>query len=321
MAWTPNYPGKSDLSAFLRVYGGEVVAAYNKATVIKDKLRTRNISSGKSAQFPTISTESAKLHTPGDDLFSGTAGYESDMTNDEKVIQVNRLLIATAFVDGLDEMMQHYNSRSEYATQMGAALGVACDQWSLGALTRGSSASETVTGSYANAAAGSTTGSALVKQGIIDAAGAMDTSGVPKGDRYVVVTPTVFYGLMNEDDVVSSDFGAGANRAVAGSLSYMGFEILNSAIWTDFANAAGTAGIAGEVLFGLDGRATYDVVLTNVFGCAFHKEAAGIVSLKGMTTETDWIPERQGNLIVAKQAIGIDILRPTSSILLKTASA
>ena len=39
MAWAPNYPGKSDLSAYLRTYGGEVVAAYNLHTTVKDKLR------------------------------------------------------------------------------------------------------------------------------------------------------------------------------------------------------------------------------------------------------------------------------------------
>ena len=329
MAWAPNVPGSSagnlthSLDAFLRVFSGETVAAYNKATLIKDKLRSRNITSGKSATFPTISTSSAKLHTPGDDLFTAGSGntYAPSITNDEKIIQINKLLIDTSFVDNLDEMMNHFDARSEYAAQMGAALAVAGDQWSLGALTRGSGTTLTATGTYANAIAGTTDGNAVIKEGLKAAANSMDTAGVPKQGRYAVLSPLSFYGFMEDDAVMSSDFGAGGNRAAGdvGKLHYLGFELISSAIWADgFMGAAGTTG-SGEVLEGLDGRATYDVALLKVYGVAFHSDAAGCVSLKGLTTETSWIPERQGNLLVAKQAIGIDILRPTSSILLKGA--
>ena len=132
MAWAPNVPGSSagnlthSLAAFLRVFSGETVAAYNQAVVIKDKLRSRNITSGKSATFPTISTSSAKLHTPGDDLFGDS--YAPAITNDEQIIQINKLLIDTSFVDNLDEMMNHFDARSEYASQMGAALATAGDR-------------------------------------------------------------------------------------------------------------------------------------------------------------------------------------------------
>lgn len=327
MAWSPNTPGSdgsTDLGAFLRVFSGETVAAYNKATLIKDKLRSRNITSGKSATFPTISTSSAKLHTPGDDLFTAGSGntYKPSITNNEKIIQINKLLIDTSFVDNLDEMMNHFDARSEYASQMGAALAVAGDKWSLGALTRGSGTTLTATGTYANAIAGTTAGNAVIKEGLKAAANSMDVAGVPKDGRYAVLSPLSFYGFMEDDAVMSSDYGSGGNRATGdvGKLHYLGFELISSAIWSDgFMGAAGTTEETTEVLYGLNGRATYDVVLTKVYGVAFHSAAAGVVSLKGMTTETDWIPERQGNLIVCKQAIGIDILRPTSSILLKGA--
>lgn len=331
MAWAPNVPGDTNdnnanhsLAAFLRVFSGETVAAYNKAVLIKDKLRSRNITSGKSATFPTISTSSAKMHTPGDDLFTAGSGdtYKPTITNNEKIIQINQLLIDTSFVDHLDDMMNHYDARSEYAAQMGAALATAGDQWSLGALTRGSGTTLTATGTYANAIAGTTDGNAVIKEGLKAAANSMDTAGVPKQGRYAVLSPLSFYGFMEDDAVMSSDFGAGGNRAAGdvGKLHYLGFELISSAIWADgFMGAAGTAGESGEVMYGMDGRATYDVALTKVYGVAFHSDAAGCVSLGGLTTETSWIPERQGNLLVTKQAIGIDILRPTSSILLKGA--
>jgi hypothetical protein len=327
MAWAPNVPGSNagnfthSTAAFLRVFSGETVAAYNQATMIKDKLRSRNITSGKSAQFPTISTSSAKLHTPGDDLFGND--YAPTITNNETTILINKLLIDSSFVDDLDEMMAHYDARSEYAAQMGMALANAGDKWALGALTRGALASGTITtaGTYANAILGDATGSAVVKLGLQSAASQMDTLGVPKGDRYAVISPTTFYGLLADNDTMSSDFGKGGNRAAGdvGSLSYMGITLLSSGIWADgFMGAAGTEG-AGEVLVDLIGNNPYDVALLKTWGVAFHKEAAGCVSLKGLSTETSWIPERQGNLVVTKQAIGVDILRPSSSILLKGA--
>ena len=304
---TPNYPGKADLSAYLRVFGGEVVAEYNKRTVVKDTLRQRNITSGRSCQFPTISTEAAKLHTPGQDLFS--SGYDSDMSNDEKVIQINKLLIAKAFVDYLDEAMQHYNSRAEYAAQMGAALATACDRWSIGALVKGSDS----TRNHASAAVG-----ALTTQQKLDeiqvAAGLFDNRGVPTENRYMLVTPTDYYNFMGMDGVVSSDFGTGGDRNKPGELHFMGFKILKSAIWDEFDQNATITADAADPLKDLDGRSTYETDLTKVWGLAYHGDAAGWVNLRGMTTEASYEASRQGTLLVAKQAAGAGILRPQSCI-------
>jgi hypothetical protein len=323
MAWAPNTPGTNDtssLGAFLRVFSGETVAAYNKATLIKDKLRSRNISSGKSATFPTISTSSAKMHVPGDDLFTTADDkYKPSITNNEKIIQINQLLIDTSFVDNLDEMMNHFDARSEYASQMGAALATAGDQWAIGALARGATgATAAVTGSAATAASGTTAGTALLLSGMGRLAAAFDENHVPKTDRFCIVSPASYYGLMLDNSVVSSDFGKGGDRADPGQLSYLGITFINSAIWgEDFTGEASL--VASTKVFNvIDGRTSYEVDLSKCYALGFQKEAAGVVSLKGMTTETDWIPERQGNLIVTKQAIGIDILRPTSSFLLKT---
>tara|TARA_R110000824_G_scaffold301518_2_gene489500 strand:+ start:4599 stop:5585 length:987 start_codon:yes stop_codon:yes gene_type:complete len=325
MAWAPNVPGSSagnlthSLAAFLRVFSGETVAAYNQAVVIKDKLRSRNITSGKSATFPTISTSSAKLHTPGDDLFGDS--YAPAITNDEQIIQINKLLIDTSFVDNLDEMMNHFDARSEYASQMGAALATAGDRWAIGALARGATGTTATTGSTAIATAGGTAGTALVKDAMQKLAVAMDVAAVPKGDRYCVLSPAAYYGMMLDNDTVSSDFGKGGDRSDPGQLSYLGLTIISSHVWDiDFVGEADLTG-TGKVFHattGADGRASYQVALDKTFGLGFHKEAAGVVSLHGMSTETSWIPERQGNLIVTKQAIGIDILRPASSFLLQT---
>ena len=320
MAWAPNYPGKSDLSAYLRTYGGEVVAAYNLHTTVKDKLRVRRLSSGRAAQFPTISTERAKIHTPGDDVFTAGGGdtYKSNMTNDEKTIAVNKMLIATAFVDSMDEAMQHYDSRAEYAAQMGAALGTAMDQWCIGALAKGSDTSLT----HATAVASLT--HAHKKAELERAANTMDLAGIPREGRYLIVNPADYYAFATDNDVVSSDFGTGANRAMPGKISYLGIEIVNSPIYNAFAANADQGLDANDddpFKFTDDGtRPDYSTLHMNKdWGLCFHKDAAGIVELRGLVTETDWIPERQGHLLVSKQMVGVDILRPSSAIRMKGA--
>tara|TARA_Y100000004_G_C8923342_1_gene416449 strand:- start:429 stop:1391 length:963 start_codon:yes stop_codon:yes gene_type:complete len=320
MAWAPNYPGKSDLSAYLRTYGGEVVAAYNLHTTVKDKLRVRRLSSGRAAQFPTISTEKAKVHTPGDDIFTTGSGdtYKSSMTNDEKTIAVNKMLIATAFVDSMDEAMQHYDSRSEYAAQMGAALGTAMDQWCIAALADGSDTSL----SHATAVASLT--HAHKKAELERAANTMDLAGIPREGRYLIVNPADYYAFATDNDVVSSDYGTGANRAMPGKISYLGIEIVNSPIYNQFAANADLNDATSDPLYYTapqsGTRPNHDsLVMDKDWGLCFHKDAAGIVELRGLVTETDWIPERQGHLLVSKQMVGVDILRPSSAIRMKGA--
>jgi len=308
MAWEYNDPGGigsgDDYTLFLKVYGGEVVKAYNLASDVHNKLRSRTIQSGKSATFPTISTEEAKIFTPGQDLFSDSNGYESDMTNDEKVISINKMLIATAFVDEVEEMMAHYDVRGPYAEQMGAALATAHDRWAIAAMLSDA-------GTKVEEGTFSSWSVTNLKAAIVGAAGQMDEGGVPKQGRYVLVTPTLFYELMDEDDVIGSDYNTTGDRGHVGTLWYMGFEIINSALWGEFDGETDLDG-AGKPLvdIGLGRGDVYDdSAATKIGALAFHKDCAATVTLKGLSTSVDWVPERQGNLLVAKQAIGCDVLR------------
>ena len=57
-----NNTGAAD-ELFLKVFSGEVMASFNASTVMSDKTRVRNITSGKSAQFPAIGRIGAEYHT------------------------------------------------------------------------------------------------------------------------------------------------------------------------------------------------------------------------------------------------------------------
>lgn len=316
MALGPNY----SVSDFLKVYGGEVLLAFDHETKVKDTLMNRTITTGKSATFPTIAVEEAKLHTPGDDLFGASPDFASDASPGEVVINIDKVLTAPQFVDDLDEAMSHYDIRSEMAEQAGHALATAHERWAIAALGSGATNTVTITGSLA-----AITG-AFIKSAIEEAAEDMDIAKIPTKGRYVVLGPKEFYLLMGEDDVVSSDFGRGGDRAAggAGTLHYMGFEIINSSVMYEFKDttAAEQKAASGPLYFGGTTQRTdlsSDLQLT--WGLAYHKGAAGTVTLKGVKTEANYIPERMGNLLNASMAVGVGILRGGSAVKLKMNAA
>ena len=100
--------GTSDYQElFLKVFSGEILTAFAENNVFNDKLHTtRTITSGKSAQFPVTGTASAAYHTPGNQLTGGA------ILHNEKVINIDDLLIAQTFVAQIDELMNHFDVRS-----------------------------------------------------------------------------------------------------------------------------------------------------------------------------------------------------------------
>lgn len=298
---------------FLRVFAGEVVAEYNKSVDVANKLRSKTIQSGKSATFPTVAKGEATVWTPGEDIFLKTT---SDLATSEKIVVVNKMLITYVLLDEMEEMMAHYDVRQPMAAQMGASLATAHDRWSIAALL-----SDATAGAEYGTAGEWTVANA--KAAIEDAASKMDGAGVPREGRTALFTPAMFYSLINDSAVIDHDYNSSGDRGTAGNFYYLGFQIVNSAVWDEFNNEANLTA-SGKPLenIGLGGISTgaYTAAAADdVEGLAFQKDAAATVVLKGMTTSADWIPARQGNLLVARQAIGVDVLRPTSVVTLKGA--
>ena len=301
---------------FLTQYGGMIIQAFTTEQLVSKTVQTRTISNGKSATFPVYGAEEAKLHTPGNDLFAASPDFAMDGTVTDQVINIDKLLVAPKFVDDLNDAMAHYDVRAAMAVGAGEALATALERWCVGALGKAAVASsnDTVTtGAYA-----SMTG-ANIAIAIQDTAQAMDEAKIPKKGRYLVITPNEFYKLASLTTVISTDYGSGFDqnsRVGFGSLWYMGFEILNSAIMAEFDNTAAATQIAsgGPLYFGgTTERNTNSFAGLKVYGIAYHSSAIGVLQLKGITTEMTWEARNQGHLIVAKRAIGVGAVRPTAA--------
>ena len=101
---------------FLKVFGGEVFAAFSEKVHTADKHLMKEISSGKSAQFPKTWKVSAGYHSAGVEML----GQDTDET--ERVISIDGLLVSHIGIYDLDEAMSHYQTRSTYTAELGKAL-------------------------------------------------------------------------------------------------------------------------------------------------------------------------------------------------------
>ena len=110
-----NGAGATD-ALFLKVYGGEVLTAFDEVNVMERLQMIRNIQSGKSAQFPATWKVDASYHTPGAEIVGQTSNVA------ERVITIDDLLISDVFIPLIDEAKNHYEYRAEYSKQSGRAL-------------------------------------------------------------------------------------------------------------------------------------------------------------------------------------------------------
>ena len=88
---------------FLKVFSGEVLATFMRENKMLGMTSTRSISSGKSATFPVIGTTSASYHTVGNEI-TGT-----QVKHNEKILNIDDLLLSSAFLSNLEEAKNHYD--------------------------------------------------------------------------------------------------------------------------------------------------------------------------------------------------------------------
>ena len=189
---------------------------------------------------------------------------------------------------------------------------------------------------------------------IYEAAQALDESDIPREDRTVLMSPKGYYNLLTAG-VLSLPFGghatndtrpqySGQTRGEPSGTMIAGMPVVVSNCdgftSTDAAaDGGGEAGFvdgkvpspgtaetdgirnlaaAGAIPDGAVGK-TADAMEADVACAVFHKGAAGIVKLKDVTMESEYMIERQGNLMVAKMAQGMGALRNDAVVLIKTA--
>ena len=297
--------GYNDL--FLKVFSGEVLASFGRENQMMNMTTVRTIANAKSATFPVTGTIASSYHTIGNEIVG------TQVKHNEKVINIDDMLLAHAFLGEIDELKNFYDVRSIYSNEMGQSLAKKVDQHLLQLTVLASQASATITGGSGGTQitdSDAKTNATSMIASVFEAVQALDEKDVPTSDRYCVVTPDVYYQLSNVDKLVSRDFSSNNGDFSKGQVVMIGGVrvIKSNTAVTAFTDQSGA--ISGT-------NNTYNVDAQHIAGVVFHKSAVGTVKLKDLVLENTYDPRRLGNLMTARLALGHGILRPESAVSIK----
>lgn len=295
--------GAGDVSAlFLKVFSGEVLTSFHRTNVFLEKTMVRTIPNGKSAQFPATGTTVAAYHTPGTEIVGDAIKHA------ERVITIDDLLVASAFISNIDEAMNHYDVRSIYSDEIGRVLAETMDKNIAQVGVLAARASATVTGgnggtALTNASYG--TDSTTLASGLFTAAQTLDEKNVPDADRFAYFRPAQYYLLAQNTTVINQWYGGQGAISEGTVLKIGGIQIVKT-------NALPNANVA-------TGPTAYQGNFSTTVGLVMNKGAVGTVKLMDLATESEYDIRRQGTLLVAKYAVGHGVIRPEAAVELKTA--
>jgi len=311
--------GGSEDALFLKVFAGEVLTSFERASKTQGADMERSISSGKSATFPVMGRVDASYHTAGAEITG------SDINHNEKVITINDLLISSVFLSNIEEAKNHWDVRSAYSQEIGRALAFTKDKHilqTIGQAAQGSAnvadtsyASGTVLTNTGIASATASTAANAMIDSLFDAAKQLDANYVPSEGRKCFMRLEEYYKLANATNAVNVDFSGKGSIADGKVLKIAGIELVPVA---HFVSSNVNSGVEqGSATAG--GSNPQAVDLSNYVALVSHPSAVGTVKLMDLGVEKEYDIRRQGTLMVAKYAMGHGVLRPEAAVGIKEA--
>ena len=299
---------------FLEVFAGEILTAFEEANIMFNGVdnapmhMVRTITEGKSATFPATWKAAAEYHTPGAEIVGAA------IKHNERLINIDSMLIAHAFLANIDEAMNHYDVRSIYTTELGRALAREADKNLLQLAVLAARTAATISGAYGGTQltnAGYETTADTLAQGIFDAGQTLDEKDIPEHDRFCVLRPAQYNLLVQSSKSINRDWNAGFDNGsyASGKVFKVNDIVIKKSNHLPSSNLAQVTGTNN----------TYHGDFTNTVGVVFHKSSVGTVKLMDLALESAYDIRRQGTLFVAKYAMGHGILRPECSVELKKA--
>lgn len=296
---------------FLKIFAGEVLAAFERHNILLPLTNVRTIQSGKSASFPVTGKIGAEYHVPGTEITG------LNVNHGEVVITIDDLLISHAFIADIDEAMNHYDVRSIYSTEMGRKLATAMDQNIFKEIIKSARSAATLDDGVGGTKIKSdkfkveaTVGAADLQEqtqalasAIFQMAQVLDEKDIPEEGRYLAFRPQEYYILAQNLDLINKWYGGTGAISEGNILKVAGINILKSN------NVPKADDSATDTYHGVDASATV--------GVGFTRDAVATVKLMDLSMQSEWDIRRQGTLMVARYAVGHGPLRPECAVELK----
>lgn len=311
-----NEGGVDSLARYLKVFAGETITAFERASVTNGRHIVRSIANGKSAQFPVFGRATAAYLKPGKSLDD----LRQNIPGSEKIIQIDGLLTTSQMIADLDEALTHFDIRGEYSRQMGEALALAADGAVLAEAAKMIvEGKENITGlgkgevlvhrlKGENIGATQAMGLELVRM-LLEVKTKMSNNYVPANDRYVYMTPIGVNALVSSLVAINRDYGAVATITEGNVLRVAGFDIIETPHLTRGGAEKNDGVIQGN---GHEFPAAYK---DNTIFIAMHRTAVGTVKLKDLALERARRAEYQSDMLVASYAMGHGGLRPEAAFM------
>jgi len=301
---------------YLKLFSGELFKGFQTNTIARDLVTKRTLKNGKSLQFIYTGRMAAAFHEPGTPIL----GTENALPVAEKTIQMDDLLISSAFVYELDETLAHYELRGEIAKKIGFALAEKYDRLIFRAITRGARAAHPVSAAGKLEPGGTqirvgTTNlgsnaydSTKLVNAFYDAAAALDEKGVSSQGRCAVLNPRQYYELIQAvgtNGLVNRDVQGKALQGGNGIIEIAGIHIyksMNIPFFGKYGTKYGTDAIdntgvtdpgrtgshveaavedAAADVAGINNEYGEETEFKHSCGLIFQKEAAGVVEAIG----------------------------------------
>ena len=335
---------------YLKLFSGEMFKGFQNNTIARDLIMKRTLKNGKSLQFIFTGRTKSEFHTPGNSILGDTNGAPPVA---EKTITIDDLLISSAFVYELDEVLSHYDLRSEISRKIGYALAEKYDRLAFRAVARGARQASPITasgyvepgGTQIRVGATTNDSDAYVAANLVsafyDAAAALDEKGVSSDSRVAVLNPRQYYELIQavgSNGLVNRDAQGTALQSGNGIIEIAGIKIYKS-MNIPFLGKYGTkyGGTSGQTSPGntgsfigpsLEDASAATSGINNDYGTAsefgavsagliFQREAAGCVEAIGpqvQVTSGDVSVIYQGDVILGRLAMGADYLNPAAAV-------
>ena len=311
-------PGQSNSTGdaralYLKLFSGEMFKGFQHNAIARDLVMRRTLQNGKSLQFIYTGHTKAEFHTPGNSILGDTNNAPPVA---EKTITVDDLLISSAFLYDLDEVLSHYDMRSEISRKIGYALAQKYDRLIFRAITRGARAASPITktnyvepggtqirvGATANASDAYDAGKLVTA--FYDAAAALDEKGVSQDGRVGVLNPRQYYALIQDvgsNGLVNRDVQGSALQGGDGVVEIAGIKIyksMNIPFFSQYGTKYGTGSAtnpgttdpgntgsfvseavedAANDVTGINNEYGEETEFANSCGLIFQREAAGCV--------------------------------------------
>lgn len=347
-------PGQSNSAGdaralYLKLFSGEMFKGFQYNAIARDLVMKRTLKNGKSLQFIYTGRTTAEYHTPGNAILGNTDGAPPVA---EKTITCDDLLISSAFVYELDEVLSHYDLRSEISRKIGYALAEKYDRLIFRSITRGARQASPITkanfvepgGTQIRVGSSANTSDAYDSSALInafyDAAAALDEKGVSSEGRVGVLNPRQYYELIQavgSNGLVNRDEQGDSLQKGNGIIEIAGIKIyksMNIPFLGKYGTAyGGTTGVTAPSNTGsfvapsIEAATTSETGIKNEYGGAaafnnscgliFQREAAGVVEAIGpqvQVTSGDVSVIYQGDVILGRLAMGADYLNPACSV-------